>query len=164
MRGGDSGGGGAWTRYGECWGGGGSPGGPRTQSRSCTCPRRRYAHECAQLQGSYPVARWDDGYLLDRATRSHTRTAKQAPVLRSTRRARQKGAKCPFRVLQFCQSKPENAKSRSGRLGGAGDTSAGAARGGGSGAAAPAPLSFLPGKPRAVLCRGYPVATLEVTR
>ena len=88
---------------------------------------RERTPECAQLQGSYPVARLKDEYLPVRATQGQMGTAKRALVSRSTRRACQKGAKCPFRILQICQLESENAKSGSGRLGAGGDVSTGAA-------------------------------------
>ena len=132
----------------------------RTQARSRRWSLRRHTCECAQLQGSYPVARLEGGYFSSRATQRYSETATQAAASRSTQQAPRESPKRPFRVLQICQSKSENAESGSGRLGASGRSSTGASQGGESVAVALVPLASLLAKPRAVIYRGYPVATL----
>jgi hypothetical protein len=131
------------------------------QRRSRKCPFCRYIRECILLQGSYPVTRLGGEYLVSQAAQSYAELVPRTPVSRSTRQARQEGAKRPFRVVHFSQSRMENAKSGSGRLGTARPILPGASQGGELCAAAPVPLAGPLAKLSAVVYCGYPVATLE---
>jgi len=131
------------------------------QRRSRKCPFRRDTCECTAVQGSYPVARLGDEYLVGQAAQSYAGLASRTPVSRSASETRQEGAKWPFRVVHISPSRLKNAKSGSGRLGAVGHVFSGASQGGELDAAASMPLAGLLVELCVVVYCGYPVATLE---
>lgn len=133
------------------------------QRRSRKCPFRRDTCECTGVQGSYPVAELGDEYLVSQAAQSYAELASRTAVSRSTSKTCQKGAKWPFRVVHFSQSRLENAKSGSGRLGTVGHVFSGASQGGELDTAASMPLAGLLAKLCVVVYCGYPVASLGVS-